>query len=126
MDLKHIKSFIVEDGHLSIESFSGSNYIITKTTCSCKGFGFRRTCSHFKEATENGLITLLQQQQSTIKLTLSPTAIKMRKDALKKLLTKHNITFTENMINTIEPQLTISTKPEDVIALAKICKVFAN
>ena len=124
---QHIKEFTIVDGKLEIESPSGNHYTITKTTCSCKGFGFRRTCSHLKEAEERGLISLLNEPKHiSSQHTLSPEAHTIRKNALKQFLIKNNITTTEDMINTIEPQIPRDSKPEDIIALAKICKYFVG
>lgn len=115
----YIKEFKVENGVLNIESTSGKNYFIGKKSCSCKGFGFRRSCGHFEEAKEKGLLKLLKKRKGG-SITLSGAAIISRKDAIRKFLKKKGIhNFKEKTVDLIESKLTQKTKPEDVITIAR-------
>ena len=116
-DLKKIQSFRIVNGNLIIRSNSGNEYRITKTTCSCKGFGFHRTCSHLKEAEEQGILKLLDESTSSFNFKRSPAMILSRKDCLRKYLQKHNVSFTEEVICKIEPKITSTMKPEELLNL---------
>lgn len=115
----YIQEFKIKDGMLHIISTNGGNYEISKTSCSCKGFGFRSTCGHYKEAKEKDLLSLLDKHQVKKPLTMSITAIKMRKDAIRKFLTKHSISFEDTLIEKLESKLNSTTKLEDFIKMAK-------
>jgi hypothetical protein len=119
MNLKKISSFKIFDDFIIINSNSGNTYRLTKNTCSCKGFGFHRSCSHFKEATENGLIDLIgKNHPEAFDIRKNPTVIKARKQALKLFLEKNSIKTTQQLIEKIEPLITSKTTPLEVLQLA--------
>jgi len=113
-----IASYKMFDYFILITSNSGNQYRIFKNHCTCKGFGFHGKCSHYDEATKNGLIDLLIKNQPTeIDIRKSPIVIKARRQALKIFLEKNHIKVTENLLDKIEPTITTSTKPQDVLQL---------
>lgn len=110
-----IDDFKILNDQILVHSKSGHTYSIRKNFCSCKGFGFHRTCRHYQEAEKQGLIQLLTEKHRTANITLSQHAKLMRQDALRYFLNKRGIKFTDQQIITIEPKITQKTKPEDVI-----------
>ena len=121
MSLKHeIDSYEIIEGKIEIKSKSGNIYFITKDSCSCKAFGFRKTCRHYVEAKDQGLLNELEKQTSKDLYYedshFSSEYIKnMRLDALKAFLTKNNISYSENKIIEIEKKITMNTKVEEVL-----------
>lgn len=106
--MSKIKAYRISDeGYLIITSDSGSTYKLTPKTCNCVGFGFRKTCSHLKEAEERGLLKLMERKNKGRFPSLrSPMIVANRKDAIRQYLTKHKIKFTETLVNKVEPLLT--------------------
>ena len=109
-----IDNFEILDDQVLVHSKSGHTYSIRKNFCSCKGFGFHRTCRHYKEAEQQGLIQLLTDKKRTVNITLSQHIKSMRQDALRHFLKKRGIKFTEKQILSIEPKISQKTRPEDV------------
>lgn len=111
-------AFEILHDHIDILSTSGSHYSITKDSCSCKGHSIRHSCRHFKDAKTHGLIDLLLKPvQSRINLN-SQHIIKSRKQALSLFLTSHSITPTQTIIDALEPKITPTMKPQELINLA--------
>lgn len=117
MAFQKIANFRVVPGKVIIKSESGNEYAITKTSCSCKGFGFHKTCSHFKEATQEGLLNLIVEIPTEAHFFKSPVVVKARKEALRQYLKKHDVPFTDQLIDKIEPRITIKMKPEELLAM---------
>jgi hypothetical protein len=99
-------SFKLINDHIDVFSSSGKKYTITLGHCTCIGFGFHRDCRHYQEAEEDGLISKLKTSIKTFSIKLSDHARLMRKNALRQFLTKNNISFTEQLIDKLEPSIT--------------------
>jgi len=114
--IKTPDQFEVNDNHIIVTSSSGHKYTITLGSCTCPGFGFHKECRHYKEAREQGLLKSLEVHvpQSIILVTGKA----LRKDAIRKFLTKNNLSYTESTVDKIECMLKTTTKPEEVIAIA--------
>ena len=117
----YIQEFEVKDDGIHIRSTSGNSYLITKTSCSCKGFGFRKTCGHYEEAKSNDLLSLIPTHTTQQKIyhKLSQQAIQSRKDAIKRYLTKNAIPSNETIINELEKVVTQDMKPQKFLEKAK-------
>jgi len=99
-------------------SDSGVTYYITKDSCNCVGFGFRRRCRHFSEALREGWIAKLKSQ--TVHVSFRSSAIvESRKKAIRIFLEKRHASYTEETICSIEKILTQSTTSEIVLRLAR-------
>jgi hypothetical protein len=110
--------FKLFDNRIEVTSSSGNKYEITLDYCTCKGFSFHRECRHYQEAEKQGLILQLETKINEFSgITLCDHARVIRKDAIRQYLTKHNTSFTEEIINKIESILTCSTTPQEVLSL---------
>ena len=112
--MNKIRDFRVTSNGLIITSSSGNEYQITKDSCSCKAFAFRRKCGHFKEAKANNLLDLLNEQeaQSGVVFKMSKEMKGVRKEALRIFLRKSGINFKEEDIDLLEPMITKETHPK--------------
>jgi len=115
--LKAADQFTLHEDRIDVISASGSSYQITLTRCSCKGYSFHQECRHYKQAVNLGLLEKLKAKSLSFSITLSDHAKKLRKEALKEYLTKQKISFTEDLLCTVEPQITCTMKPSELIAL---------
>jgi len=111
---EHIKTFSVLGDKVVFTSMSGNDYVITKTSCSCKGFAFRRKCSHYEEAKSSGLLDSLNDK-SYSQVVSRALNVKLRREALRVFLKKYDVKFNEVLIRVVEPRITQLTKPEQVI-----------
>jgi len=112
-----IQNYEVIDNGLIITSSSGSQYRITKSACSCKGFGFRRNCGHYTEAKTLGLLDLIIDKPISVFLQ-SPYIKAERIKSIRYFLTKQKIDFTEELLIALEPRMTRETRPEQLITWA--------
>jgi hypothetical protein len=102
--------------HIVVFSGSGHEYKITLDYCTCKGFKFHKDCRHMREAKLKGHWNLLEKRTPTLHITQCPSAIKLRKQAIKLFLTKNSIPFAESDIDKIESTMTISTTPQEILS----------
>ncbi len=116
----YIQDYEIKGSVLEIISGSGKKYELTAKSCTCKGFSFRRTCGHIEEAKEKGLLKKLTEKQGKKiqHLTKSIARVKARKDAIRKFLEKHDISFDEVTIDNMEKHLTQETTPEKILQIA--------
>ena len=114
-----IKSFKIDGSIIEIISDTENKYTITKTECNCKGFAFRKKCGHFDEAKKNGLIDILKNSTKSATIFKSPMIIKERKKAIIWFLTKYGKKFDDALVDKIESFVTMETKPEEVLVMAK-------
>lgn len=117
MKQKIINYKIVQDG-LIILSDSGNEYKITKNSCSCKGFGFKRHCSHFDEALKLGLLEIIENIQNPNQLTSNHIKAS-RINAIKQFLSKQNIPQSDKLIEFLESKLTTKMTMKEFINLAE-------
>ena len=119
-DKTYIQEFEIKDGQLHIRATSGNSYVIHENHCSCKGFGFRRDCGHYREAVEKDLLSLLVEERKLQKssLTMSPQAVQSRKKAILRYLTLHAIKSSQSMIDELEKVVTSQMKPEEFLKIA--------
>jgi len=110
--------FEITGNSITVTSKSGNIYDISLDSCTCKGFGFHRTCRHFQQALDLGLIERLKYQPKHIDLSLSENAHRMRKDAIRIYLSKHGLNPQESVIDYIESKMNISTTPQQVLDMA--------
>jgi hypothetical protein len=119
----YIQDYEIKGSVLEITSGSGKKYELTQKSCTCKGFGFRRTCGHIQEAEEKGLLKkLIEKQGKKIHLSKSDNRIRARKDALKKFLEKNDVPFDEVTIDNLEKYVTQETTPEKLLHMARTDK----
>lgn len=105
--------------YVKVTSKSGNDYTITIDHCTCRGFSFHKTCRHFEQAQALGLIEKLKTQiVDQHDLSLSPNAIALRKDAIKKWLTKKQISFSDQIVDKIESILKSTSNPQEILAIA--------
>jgi hypothetical protein len=105
--------------YIKVISGSGNEYTITIERCTCRGFSFHKICRHYEQAEALGLIEKLKQQpKKELDFSHSSSNMLMRKDAIRKWLTKKNIAFTEEIVDKIEAMLKSKTKPEEVLSIA--------
>lgn len=120
MNKTYIQDYEIKGNIIEITAGSGNKYQLTHKSCTCKGFSFRRTCGHIKEAKEKGLLDMLTERQKKITtISMSESRRKTRKDAIRKFLKKNNVTFDETLINKLEKYITQETTPEKVLQIAK-------
>lgn len=107
-----------KDGTYNCLSDSGSNYRITENTCNCLGFQYRKTCRHFKEAKQKGLLEKLRLA-TAIKTNAnphfhlrSPFIISSRKKAIAEWFQKHKMGYTQVIVDKIEKIMAIETPME--------------
>ena len=113
--MSKIKSYIINDEKIIIVSESGNKYEITKRGCSCKGYTFRHNCAHYTEAKKIGLVDKIKNDvKNLFDFKRSEYIISMRKDAIKKFLTKHGKKFDDFLINKMELFINIDTKIDDI------------
>jgi len=117
----YIQDFEIKGNVLEITSGSGKKYELTQKSCTCKGFSFRRTCGHIKEANEKGLLKKLAQKQvkKIQYLSKSDSKIRARKNAIRKFLEKNGVPFDEVTIDNIEKIVTQETIPQKILHMAK-------
>ena len=110
--------FSLKKGYVECVSPSGSVYKVTHDSCSCKGFGFRRMCRHYRQAQTKGLLDNLETQiEKTIKITFSGHMKKMRMDAIRAFLEKHNIRYKPTQVVDLEKILTSTTTKQEIFNL---------
>lgn len=109
-----LKFTINKDGTVDcVSNSSGNKYTITKNSCSCKGFIFRRNCRHFRTAKECGIIDKIKNQKiSLVMFRKSPHIMEMRKKSVRYFLDKNNVSYTEKLVNRLESILTTEMTPE--------------
>lgn len=108
--------FTLKTGYIECVSGSGHTYKITHDSCSCKGFGFRRTCRHYSQAKQKKLLDKLESQiDNEITLFKSVHLKKFRMDAIRQYLDKINIRYTPSNVIDIEKILTTKTTPKDIM-----------
>jgi len=113
--------FTLFPDYIKVESKSGNEYTITLERCTCRGFGFHKTCRHYEQAESAGLIEKLKaKEQEELHFKHSKSTIEIRKDAIRQYLTKNNASFTEPIIDKIESILTSSTTPQEVLSMATL------
>lgn len=115
--------FIIIDGKIKCESDSGSVYYLTEHSCNCRGFAFRKTCFHMKEAISQDLFKQLEEKNnlslSDINISRSQVFIDTRVKALKLFLNKNSIIYTDEQVIKYEPSIKSDTRPEQVISYFK-------
>jgi hypothetical protein len=120
--VEKLDEFVIDGNVIICYSGSGNKYTITKDEhCTCKAFSFHRECRHLEQANALGLIDELEEKSQNTGVISHNSSVqkKARINALKAFLTKHNIICDEHMIITIEPRITIQTKPEELLEWAK-------
>lgn len=109
--------FSINGNILECVSDSGATYKISKEYCTCVGFGFRRTCKHFKEAWVSGWMRKLTE---SIKANFSPLSSpyirEKRREALALYLKKNKIKFTDIILDKFEPIITQTTDPKSFLS----------
>jgi len=117
----YIQEFTVKEDGIHIIATSGNAYLITRTSCSCKGFGFRKTCGHFQEATEKDLLSLIPVKtiQQIAHHKPSGKLVDERKKAIRKYLTLHSIPSSDDIVNALEKIVTQTMKPSEFLEIAK-------
>jgi len=114
-------SFEIDGNAVVCTSTSGKKYTITKNSCSCAGFGFRKNCRHFSEANKLGLIKKIEKksiQNGTIN-NRGPQLIESRKKAIKSFIEKNGLEAPQSLINVVEPHVTSKMKPERFIEIVR-------
>jgi ribosomal protein L37E len=112
--------FTLKQGYVECVSGSGHTYKVTHDSCSCKGFGFRRECRHYRQAKQKGLLNKLEVQ-IVKKASYKPSVFtghmkKMRMDAIRTFLNKHNIRYKPTQVIDIEKILTVNSTRQDIFA----------
>jgi hypothetical protein len=111
--------FKISNGQLTVKSESGNTYTITRTSCSCAGFGWRGNCKHFNEAKKKGLIDKLLKVKGFSSFSKTPFIIESRKDAIRQWLKKKHIKIRESIVNKIESIMTEKTSMKEILACVK-------
>jgi len=122
MNTKATKDRFEIDGNIIVcHSASGKTYHLTRDTCDCMAFGFRRSCRHRDEAKEAGLFEKLAKVVQKPKgfIFRTPHIIEMRKNAVVQFLRKHKVRFTQALIDKLEPMLTMNMDVKKFLATAK-------
>lgn len=110
--------FTLKDGYVECISGSGHTYKITHNSCSCSGFGFRKTCRHYTQAKQKGLLDQLETQIVTAPTFKSNEYIKQtRMDAIRAWLTKENLNYKPEDVVNIEKMMTEKTTLQEIMAL---------
>jgi len=104
--------YIVENQRIVCNSSSGNQYFITKSACSCKGYGFRRKCRHYSHCSDENLFSQLDSSKPNKINFNSPYIKKMRLDALVQFCIKNRISYNNQQLDKIVPQITIMMTPE--------------
>lgn len=113
--------FTLKQGYVLCISGSGHTYKVTHDKCTCKGFGFRRTCRHYRQAKQKGYLdklnTQITQALAKFKTNGYGGAMKAaRMHAIRAYLEKHNIRYTPAQVTSIEKTLTVNTTKQDIFA----------
>jgi ribosomal protein L37E len=118
--MKTKDTYRIEGNVVVCISSSGKEYNLTSQECSCAGFGFRRTCRHYKEAKALGLFDKIEQQQKKLGLkTFSPQMIIERKKAIAQFMVKNGIESRQSIINAIEPYVNPKMTPEKFLTIVR-------
>jgi len=110
---------------IEVHSSSGNTYRITKNSCNCKGFSFRRNCRHFQEAINNKALDRLAELQEKVRSEsisssfTSPLIVACRKRAIIAYLNKLRIPFQYNLIDKLEKVLTQTMNPTSFLSYVK-------
>lgn len=117
----YIQDYEIKGSVLEITSGSGKKYELTQKSCTCKGFGFRRTCGHFEEAEARGLLKKLtaKGKKKIRVLSTNDNKKELREDAIRKFLEKNNVLFDDVTITSLEKYITQETTPEKVLHMAR-------
>ena len=112
--------FTLKKGYIECVSGSGSGkiYKVTHDSCSCKGFGFRKLCRHYRQAQTKGLLDKLEVQIKEYKRNnkvVNYYVQSMRIDAIKKFLDKNNIAYRISQVINIEKMLTQDTTKQEIL-----------
>lgn len=105
-------------------SKSGGEYLITKLSCSCVGFSYRRTCRHYEYASKFNLLDKIQDKELTQLHFTSPYIVAMRIAALKAMFKRVSQEVTDEIINLIEPRVTRETSTDQILEITKQKKGF--
>ena len=117
----YIQDYEIKGNILEVTSGSGKKYELTQKSCTCKGFGFRRTCGHIEEAEKMGLLKKLtaKGKKKIRVLSTNDNKRELRKDAIRKFLEKNNVSFDEVTITNLENYIIQETTPEKVLHMAR-------
>src|SRR4030066_1768272 len=108
--------FTVKGTYVECLSSSSHIYKITHDSCSCKGFGFRKLCRHYRQAQSKGFLDNLEIEiAKTAKITSNPYIKKMRMEAIKAFLDKYTIRYTLLQVVDLEKILTVTTTKQEVL-----------
>lgn len=110
--------FTLKQGYVECLSGSGHTYKVTHDSCSCKGFGFRKLCRHYRQAQKQGYLDNLETQLAAQynRTQFSGAMKKSRMDAIKVWLEKKNIRYKPQDVIDIEAIMTANTTPQEVMA----------
>lgn len=114
-----------KDGTLNCLSGSGSNYIITPDSCECAGFKFRRSCSHYKQADEKGLIAEMRERwekkppSNPLTKGRSPHITEHRKKAIAAYLEQAGIVPNKSLVDKLEKKVTSKMTSAQFLTLAR-------
>ena len=117
----YIQNYEIKGSVLEVTSGSGKKYELSQKSCTCKGFGFRRTCGHIEEAEKKGLLAKLSVpgKKKVQVLSKNDCRTSSRKDAIGKFLEKNGVSFDEVTVNNLEKYVTQETTPEKLLQMAR-------
>jgi len=110
--------FALKGNYVECISGSGHMYQVTHDSCSCKGFGFRKLCRHYRQAKAKGFLDQLETKiTTTFKIGIYTGFMKkMRMDAIRAWLDKRSIRYKPQDVVDIEKILTVTTTQQEVMA----------
>ncbi|MDD5649432.1 MAG: hypothetical protein PHF86_03295 [Candidatus Nanoarchaeia archaeon] len=107
--------FFLRTGYIECLSGTGHVYKVTHDSCSCKGFGFRKLCRHYRQAEAKGYLDQLETQIiKNPKFIKTEHIRKMRMDAIRVFLDKYNLKYQISQIVDLEKIVTVTTTKQDI------------
>ncbi len=121
--MRENKDIFEIDGNVVVcTNVSGKKDTITKNSCSCAGFGFRKNCRHFTEAKSLGMLDKIENKatkNSTNKRSAHPQLIEFRKKAIKAFIESNGLEAPQSLINVVEPYVTSTMKPKRFLEIVR-------